>query len=170
MTAVRVEHSSKTVEYGTPFHIFTPLNDEFNFDLDVCATPFNSKCSHFYTRKEDGLSKDWYKRCTAAWMNPPYGRTLTGKWVQKAYDEIMKGLPVVAMLIPARTSNKWWFEYIWDKDNNCAHPWAEVRFVEGRIKFEGAENHAPFPSVVVIFRSPYVGADEFTIAAAQGKV
>jgi hypothetical protein len=28
----------------------------------------------------------------------------------------------------------------------------EIRFIKGRLRFEGATNNAPFPSVVVIFK------------------
>lgn len=48
------------------------------------------------------------------------------------------------MLIPARTDTKAFHEYIYGK--------AEIRFVQGRLKFGGSKNPAPFPSMVVIFR------------------
>lgn len=48
------------------------------------------------------------------------------------------------MLIPARTDIKAFHEYIYGK--------AEIRFVQGRLKFGGSKNPAPFPSMVVIFR------------------
>ena len=34
---------AKTVEWATPLDFFKPLNDEFNFTLDVCATHENKK-------------------------------------------------------------------------------------------------------------------------------
>lgn len=49
------------------------------------------------------------------------------------------------MLIPARTDTKWFHDYVYKKDR------VEVRFIKGRLKFEGAKNSAPFPSMVVIF-------------------
>ena len=36
-------NSSKTEEWETPQDFFDKLNDEFHFDLDVCATPENAK-------------------------------------------------------------------------------------------------------------------------------
>lgn len=47
-------------------------------------------------------------------------------------------------LLPARTDTKWWHEWV--------APYAELRFVKGRLKFGGAKNSAPFPSVVAIYR------------------
>jgi len=52
---------------------------------------------------------------------------------------------VVVCLLPARTDTKYFHEYIYGK--------AEIRFIKGRLKFGNAKNSAPFPSMVVIFRS-----------------
>ena len=44
-----VMFSSKTDVWETPQDFFDKLNDEFGFDLDVCALPENAKCINFYT-------------------------------------------------------------------------------------------------------------------------
>lgn len=75
-------------------------------------------------------------------MNPPYGREI-GKWVKKA-AESARGGATVACLLPARTDTRWWHEWV--------IPYAEVRFLRGRLKFGGSNNWAPFPSALVIFR------------------
>lgn len=75
-------------------------------------------------------------------MNPPYGREV-GKWVKKAHEEAQKGATVVALL-PARTDTRWFHDYIYGNH--------EVRFIRGRIKFEGSQWNAPFPSMIVVFR------------------
>lgn len=49
------------------------------------------------------------------------------------------------MLIPARTDTKWFHDYIYNKSN------VQIRFLKGRLKFSGANNSAPFPSMIVIF-------------------
>jgi phage N-6-adenine-methyltransferase len=133
--------SSKTDLWYTPSDFFAKLDAEFNFDLDVCALPTNTKCETYYTPDEDGLTKDWHRDGKTAWMNPPYGKKIH-KWVQKAYEESLKGATVVCLL-PARTGTKFFSEYCLKK--------GEVRFVEGRLKFGGATNPAPFDSAVVIF-------------------
>ena len=51
--------SSKTDEWSTPQDIFEQLDNEFNFDLDPCATTENHKCENFFTQEDDGLSKNW---------------------------------------------------------------------------------------------------------------
>lgn len=65
-------------------------------------------------------------------------------WVKKAYEEYMRGCKTIVMLLPARTDTKWFHEYIYGK--------AEIRFVKGRLKFGGAKDAAPFPSMVVVFK------------------
>ena len=129
--------SSKTDLWETPQDFFDKLNEEFNFQTDVCALPENAKCKHFYTPEQDGLVQEWNGSC---WCNPPYGRQI-GKWVRKASES----KATTVMLIPARTDTAWFHDYIYGK--------AEVRFVRGRLKFGEAKNSAPFPSMVVVFRN-----------------
>ena len=132
--------SSKTDLWATPQDLFDELNAEFGFTLDVCALPENAKCEKYYTPDIDGLKQDWNGIC---WCNPPYGRQI-GKWVEKAYISAKIGGVETVMLLPARTDTKWFHEFIYNK--------AEIRFLKGRLKFGGALNSAPFPSMIVIFK------------------
>lgn len=63
--------SSNTDLWATPQDTFDKLNEEFSFEIDVCANADNAKCAKFFTKEDDGLSQDWSGVC---WMNPPYGR------------------------------------------------------------------------------------------------
>lgn len=136
-----VMFSSKTDMWATPQDFFDQLNTEFSFDIDVCASPENAKCNTYFTKEQDGLSQSWGN--TICWCNPPYGREI-GKWVQKANISSKNEGSTVVMLLPARTDTKWFHEYIYNQ--------AEIRFIKGRLKFGGAVNSAPFPSMVVVFR------------------
>lgn len=133
--------SSKTDQWATPSETFAELDAEFHFDLDPCADADNHKCERYFTKEINGLSQNWggYN----VFCNPPYGRQI-GEWVKKAYEESRKPNTLVVMLIPARTDTKWFHDYILGK--------AEIRFIRGRLKFGGADNAAPFPSMVVVFR------------------
>jgi phage N-6-adenine-methyltransferase len=131
--------SSKKQDWETPQAFFNKVNSEFHFTLDVCAVPQTAKCNRYFTPEMDGLKQDWSK--DICWMNPPYGRHQI-KWIQKAYKESLKGATVVC-LIPARPDTIVWHEYIF--------PYAEVRFIKGRISFVGADSGALFPSALVIF-------------------
>lgn len=132
-----VHFSSKSIEWSSPQDLYDKLNNIYSFNLDVCATKDNAKCEEYYTKEDDGLSKDWFgKRC---WMNPPYGREIK-QWVKKASET---GTLVVCLL-PARTDTSWWHDYIIPKA-------ISIEFIRGRLKFGGHENPAPFPSAIVVF-------------------
>lgn len=132
--------TSNTDLWETPQDFFDKLNDEFQFELDVCAIESNAKCTRYISPEVDALKQEWHKIAKVCWMNPPYGREI-GKWVKKAYEESLKGCTVVCLL-PARTDTKWWHNY-------CMK--GEIRFVKGRLKFGKSKNSAPFPNAIVIF-------------------
>lgn len=130
---------SRTTIYKTPRRLFDELDREFGFVLDVCALPENALCTRYFTPEEDGLSRDWGDG--ACYMNPPYGRAI-GLWMAKAYDASRAGATVVCLL-PARTDTGWFHDFALK---------GEVRYLRKRLKFEGENRNAPFPSIVVVFR------------------
>ena len=127
-------------DWETPQDLFDELNSEFGFTLDPCATPKTAKCAKYYTPFEDGLTRDWTGEIV--FCNPPYGRK-QDVWVRKCSEHGVRG-GVAVMLIPARTDTARFHDLILGK--------AEIRFLRGRLKFAGASNHAPFPSMIVVFR------------------
>ena len=139
-----VMFKSDSTEWETPESLMVQLRKEFTFTLDVCATIENTKAHSYYTKEINGLKQEWYvyARNGACWMNPPYGREV-GQWVEKAYNESLKGAMVVCLL-PARTDTKWFHEWVLGK--------AEIRFIRGRLKFGLAKNSAPFPSMLAIYQ------------------
>jgi len=134
-----IHFSSERDNWETPQNFFDKLNEEFGFTLDVCAEDNTAKCEKYYTKKDDAFTKEWKGVC---WMNPPYGRGI-GVWLKKAYETSQNGSTIVC-LIPSRTDTKWWHDYIMKS--------SEIRFVKGRLKFDGHKNSAPFPSAVVVFK------------------
>lgn len=137
MTNLAVHFSSKTDLWATPQDLYDKYHDRYLFELDVCATAENAKCSRYFTIEDDGLAQEWRGRC---WMNPPYGRGI-GAWMAKAWSSAAAGALVVC-LVPARTDTAWWHDYAIK---------GEVEFLRGRLKFGGHKNSAPFPSAVVVF-------------------
>lgn len=131
--------TSNSNEWATPQKFYEELDAEFHFDLDPCATPENAKCKRFFTIEDDGLKQNWGG--ARVFCNPPYGREI-GKWVEKCYEESLKGALCV-MLIPARTDTIYFHRFIYHK--------AEIRFIRGRLHFNESKQGAPFPSMVVIF-------------------
>ena len=133
--------SSKTDNWATPQDFFDNLNEEFHFTLDPCANEGNHKCDLFFTKEQDGLTKDWGGN--VVFCNPPYGKEIAN-WVRYSYEQSQKPNTTVVMLIPARTDTRYFHDYIYGK--------AEIRFIKGRLKFGDATTAAPFPSMVVIYR------------------
>lgn len=129
--------SSNTCEWETPQDFFDRWNEQYHFDLDVCATHENAKCSRYFTKEQNGLEEEWKGNC---WMNPPYGKEIR-EWMRKAYESMMEGATVVC-LVPARTDTAWWHEYAMK---------GKITFIRGRLKFGGQKNSAPFPSAIVVF-------------------
>ena len=151
--------SSKTDDWATPQEFFDELNKEFNFTLDPCADANNHKCNTYFTKSDNGLSKDWGGH--KVFCNPPYGRTISD-WVKKCHDEVLfKDAILAVMLIPARTDTKWFHKFINKR--------SEVRFIKGRLKFGESQNSAPFPSMVVIFRKMDV-LEEYKKLRKEGKI
>lgn len=129
--------------WETPAEVFDPLNAEFHFTLDPCATAETAKCQKFFTEEQDGLSQSWGNE--RVFMNPPYGREVYA-WTRKAADSAKAGATVVGLL-PASCDLAWWHEDIVGK--------AEVRYIRGRVRFlTGGPYRASgfFASVIVIWR------------------
>lgn len=127
-------------DWGTPKTFFDLLDQEFHFTIDICASEDNAKCPRYFTIEDDSLSFTWPANETI-YCNPPYGREV-GKWLEKGWEARGNGSTVV-FLLPARTDTKWFHEWV---------SLGEVRFLQGRIIFEGAAAGAPFPSLLLIFR------------------
>jgi site-specific DNA-methyltransferase (adenine-specific) len=134
--------SSKTDMWSTPQDFFNKLDKEFYFTLDPCATDKNHKCNKYFTVEDDGLKQDWQGE--TVFCNPPYGSEIKD-WVEKCFNESRKPNTICVMLIPSRTDTKYFHQFIYNQ--------SEIRFIKGRLKFGGCKNPAPFPSMVVIFRS-----------------
>ncbi len=128
-------HSSD--EWATPQDLFDKLDEEFHFEIDVCATEENAKCAKYFTAESDGLKQNWGR--SVIWCNPPYSDIKS--WAKKCSEH--NGIAV--MLVPSRTDTKWFHDYCYGK--------AELRFIKGRLHFNGSKNSAPFPSMLVIFRN-----------------
>jgi hypothetical protein len=82
------------------------------------------------------------------YVNPPYLRGVINAFVAKAASEWEVWGRRTVMLLPARTCNAWFHTYIYEKPN------VGIRFIRGRLKFEGAPTGAPFPSMLVSFGFP----------------
>jgi phage N-6-adenine-methyltransferase len=154
-----VMFSSATDEWETPQEVFDALNAEFGFAVDLAASPDNTKVpGNYYRISDSALDSNWYAAFpshmgyrSVGWCNPPYSRGLQAKFIAKAAEERRRGFLTV-MLLPARTDTKAFHAHIYDASRWQPRDGIEIRFLPGRLKFGGAANSAPFPSMVVVFR------------------
>lgn len=123
-------------KWETPTWLFNELNDEFNFDIDLCATEANSKCSWY----GDSYLWDLYQCCgvsgaggmaatrgyggndflsgKSCFMNPPYSNPLP--FVKKAWED-SKHCKIVLLLkcdTSTRTFGVFW-QYLAECCENC---------------------------------------------------
>ena len=125
-------------DWKTPDDLYTKLNKEFNFDFDPC--PLHADFN--------GLNVEWGE---SNFINPPYSQKLKEAFIRKSYKQSLKG-KVCVMLLPVSTSTKIFHDVI--------YPNAEIRFIKGRVKFEGVNTFGEhvsnkcgmFDSMIVIFR------------------
>jgi len=127
----RVLFSSKSTEHPTPTDLYAELDREFSFNFDPC--PLGGDTDGRAT-----LFCSW--RGKRVFCNPPYGPELP-KFLQRAHEA-----ELAVFLIPARTDTRWFHEIVLPGAR-------EIRFIRGRLKFGNAKWCAPFPSMIVIFRS-----------------
>ena len=132
--------SSDSEEWYTPPEIVVRVLKIFgSIDLDPCSNTIgnpNIPAVHRFTQADDGLAKSWFGK---VYMNPPYGREIPG-WIKKLDAEFRTGeIKEAIALVPARVDTDW-FRVMRDY---------AVCFVDGRLKFSGHENSAPFPSAVI---------------------
>ena len=124
-----VHFSSASQEWATPTDVYAALDAEFNFTFDPC--PLGGTV--------DGtapLFVPWFGE--RVFCNPPYGPGLR-PFLNRAVEA-----DLAVFLVPARTDTRWFHDIV------LPHA-KEIRFVRGRLKFGGAKNTAPFPSMILIF-------------------
>lgn len=148
----KVLFSSKSEEWTTPQWLFDKINNMFHIDLDPCTSNENPLNVDYVCTKDknDGLKDIWFGN---VFVNPPYNRAIV-LWLDKAYRELRRNREVkrIIFLLPARTDTKWFHQYIFDDVTLMYREFVEhVWFIKGRLKFGGAKNSAPFPSMVIIF-------------------
>lgn len=130
-------------EWYTPTAIFDALGLEY--DLDPCS-PALPACPWIPARRrvslpDDGLAETWAGR---VWLNPPYGREETARWVGRLADH---GHGIA--LIFARTDTPWW--------QRCAARASAVCFISGRVSFIAGDRgyvqsaHAGAPSCLLAY-------------------
>lgn len=124
-----VHFSSASWEWETPSEVYAELDREFGFTFDPC--PLGGEVDG-----RSSLFSRWEGQ--RVFCNPPYGPEIR-RFLERATEA-----ELAVFLIPARTDTRWFHDIV------LPHA-KEIRFVKGRLKFGGAKNAAPFPSMIVVF-------------------
>ena len=90
--------------YETPMNVFNYFNDQYDFDVDICAQDHTAKCANYLTKEQDALSKSWCFEGDRIWCNPPYSDIKP--WIEKAIEAKSDG-SLVVMLVMADQSVGW---------------------------------------------------------------
>lgn len=135
-------------DWETPDDLFQRYNARYHFVLDAAATAENTKCENYFSPTGDALSADWQPWLALGniWLNPPYSAGNQARFVKRACEEALIGEMwdhAIVCLLPARTDTRLFHETIWAM--------GDVEFLKGRVKFKGAAQGAPFPSMIVTF-------------------
>ena len=118
-TIVNVNNS-----WETPPHILEEAMKKYDIypTLDVCATFENNKCNRYLDEELNAFNVQWDEDF---FMNPPYSEI--NKWMERAYLQHVKHNVNALVLVFAKTSTKWWHQWVENK--------AEIHFQKGRIRF-----------------------------------
>ena len=129
---------SKKDLWRTPLYLFDALDQEFEFQFDVCASDNNKLCGCYFSESFSALDNDWdcftedhldqvtSNRC---FLNPPYSETQA--FTERAAQQAKLHNITVVALVNANTDTKWFADAV--KSSN------EIRLITGRIGFIGEE-------------------------------
>lgn len=151
--------TSESAEHNTPEDIIEAIRDVFGGTIGL--DPATNEAAQAYIQAEtyrtaamhgNTLAMPW--KCRSLWLNPPFtiptGRynakgkeireRVIGLWVERWLQAIEeREADAAALLVPARTDTEW-FEPLFG---------LPMCFTSGRLRFSGADNGAPFPTVIV---------------------
>lgn len=142
---------SKRQDYETPWWLFELLDAEFQFTVDAAAHSRNAKLERYWTEEIDGLQQDWTDE--TIYINPPFAVADLRRWTERAHNASREPGTKVVMLVPVKSDQDWWGDFAIR---------AEIRFIIGRVTFEGEKGTFPGPCAVLVF-GKYVKAKNLLI-------
>lgn len=123
-------------------------------DLDPATHPAAQQtvqAIEFFTRQDDGLSKEWGGR---VWLNPPYAQPLIGQFVEKLVVEFAAGRVTEAIMLTHNYTDTSWF--------HLAETSASlICFTKGRIRFVDIDDEECSPTQGQAFFYYGANSEEF---------
>ncbi len=139
MMKIFVEHNSGNNEWYTPIKYIELVRKVLGaIDLDPASCEYANKtvgATKFFTSENDGLKKNWHGR---VFLNPPYGRKLIGKFIDKLKTEFVQGHISECIVLINNATETTWF-------NDITEIASAVVFTHGRIKFNSEIKESKTP-------------------------
>lgn len=136
--------------WQTPLELFKPIDDKYNFEVDVCASAENALCEYFWTVDDDCLQKDWGDGGGFVWCNPPYSNPLP--FVEKCQQ-----YGYAVMLLNQDTSTKW-AKIVFEKASKVILLSDRVRFINP-VTLEVGKSNPKCQMIVVFDKDSNPGVD-----------
>lgn len=130
-------------EWETPLDLFYKLEKEFGLNFDLCTSGYNNRCDNYTTDIEIFVRSGDDKVGDTYWMNPPYSRGNIDMCMEQAVTLVNRDHTVIC-LVRFDPSTQWFQKYV----HGLA---SEVRMLDKRVKFQGADSAYNFPCCVVIY-------------------
>jgi hypothetical protein len=150
VAATHVTNNTGNNEWYTPTEFIEAARTVMDgIDLDPASNESANavvQADRFYSIDDDGLTQPWHGRI---WMNPPYGGSLIGKFVDKLVEEHEAGRTTQAVVLVNNGTETGWFQKLW----KCS---TAVCFPAGRIRFwyPGRPSLSPLQGQVFLYLGP----------------
>lgn len=124
-----VIHNSGNNEWYTPKEFIDAVKDVMGgIDLDPASSDKANtvvQAAKYFTIEQDGLKQQWEGRI---WLNPPYARSLLGKFSEVLIEHLKSGSVTEACVLVNNATETNWFQFL-------AAYTSAICFPKGRIKF-----------------------------------
>ena len=114
--------------YRTPPWLFKWLDNEYDFDIDICASDENHLVSNYYTEENSSIEQNWSQKGSMGFCNPPSSHGSKEKFLAEAYRNMMENKVSSVFLIPSDVSNNFWLDQVLGKAT-------KITVIVGRIKY-----------------------------------
>lgn len=114
--------------YRTPPWLFKWLDEEYDFDFDICASDENHKCDKYYTEKNSYTGKNWSEMGSVGFCNPPFSHGSKEAALAEAFRNLTENGVSSVFVIPSDVSNNFWRNHILGKAT-------KITVIIGRVKF-----------------------------------
>ncbi len=124
-------HSEKLSDcYCTPQWLFDFLDEQYDFDFDVCASIHNHKLDKYFSLENSAIGADWSTMGAIGFCNPPFSHGSKEKFLNEAYSQMVQHGVSSVFIIPADDCCVWWHKHVVDKATKVTKLLRRINFDE----------------------------------------